>query len=87
MVAAGIESDLLHWIPLLPLLVAAYHGISIGVLRRPMQPRLAAIISCAAVLISFVIACIAFRDLLALPTDSRVLIDDIYTWIGAGIGS
>jgi len=87
MVAAGVESDLLHWIPLLPLLVAVYHGISIGVLRRPMQPRLAAIISCAAVLTSFVIACIAFRDLLALPTDSRVLIDDVYTWIGAGIGS
>jgi NADH-quinone oxidoreductase subunit L len=34
-----------------------------------------------------VLACIAFRDLLELPADSRVLVDDVYTWIGAGIGS
>ncbi len=87
MVDVGTESDLLRWIPLLPLLVAAYHGVSIGVLRRPTVPRVAAIFSCAAVLLSFVLACIAFRDLLALPPDSRMLVDDIYTWIGAGIGS
>ena len=87
MVGVGIESDLLHWIPLLPLLVATYHGISIGVLRRPTPPRMAAVLSCAAVLFSFVLACIAFRDLLELPADSRVLVDDVYTWIGAGIGS
>jgi NADH-quinone oxidoreductase subunit L len=87
MVDAGTETDLLRWIPLLPLLVAAYHGISIGIVRRPTVPRVAAIFSCAAVLLSFVLACIAFRDLLALPPDSRVLIDDVYTWIGAGIGA
>jgi NADH-quinone oxidoreductase subunit L len=87
MVGVGIESDLLHWIPLLPLLVATYHGISIGVLRRPTPPRMAAVLSCAAVVFSFVLACIAFRDLLELPADSRVLVDDVYTWIGAGIGS
>ncbi|MFB3117940.1 MAG: proton-conducting transporter membrane subunit, partial [Myxococcota bacterium] len=87
MVGVGIESDLLHWIPLLPLLIATYHGISIGVLRRPAPPRMAAALSCAAVLLSFVLSCIVFRDLLELPADSRVLVDDVYTWIGAGIGS
>ena len=87
MVGVGIESDLLRWIPLLPLLIATYHGISIGVLRRPAPPRMAAALSCAAVLLSFVLSCIAFRDLLELPADSRVLVDNVYTWIGAGIGS
>jgi len=87
MVDIGTESDLLRWIPLLPLLVAAYHGISIGILRRPTPPRAAALLSCAAVLASFVLACISFRDLLALPADARLLVDDVYTWIGAGIGS
>ena len=87
MVEVGTQSDLLRWIPLLPLLVATFHGISIGVLRRPMEPRMAAVFSCAAVLISFVLSCYAFRDLLALPPDSRVLIDDVYTWIGAGVGA
>jgi NADH-quinone oxidoreductase subunit L len=87
MVEVGTQNDLLRWIPLLPLLVATFHGISIGVLRRPMEPRAAAVFSCAAVLISFVLSCYAFRDLLALPPDSRVLIDDVYTWIGAGVGA
>jgi len=87
MVDVGTESDLLRWIPLLPLLVAAYHGISIGFLRRPTPPRVAAVVSCAAVLLAFVLSCIAFRDLLALPANSRVIVDDVYTWIGAGIGS
>ncbi len=86
MVEIGTQSDLLRWIPLLPLLVATFHGIAIGVVRRPMEPRLAGLLSCAAVLISFVISCYAFRDLLALPSDSRILIDNVYTWIGAGIG-
>ena len=87
MVEVGTQNDLIRWIPLLPLLVATFHGISIGVLRRPMEPRMAAVLSCAAVLISFVLSCYAFRDLLALPPDSRVLIDDVYTWIGAGVGA
>jgi NADH-quinone oxidoreductase subunit L len=87
MVDVGTQSDLLRWIPLLPLLVATYHGVSIGVLRRPTRPRVAAVFSCAAVVLSFVVACVAIRDLLALPADSRILVDDVYTWIGAGIGS
>jgi len=87
MVDVGTENDLLRWIPLLPLLVATYHGVSIGILRRPAPPRMAAVFSCAAVLLSFVLACIAFRDLLALPANSRLLVDDVYTWIGAGIGA
>ncbi|HXV36125.1 MAG TPA: NADH-quinone oxidoreductase subunit L [Myxococcota bacterium] len=87
MVDAGTQSDLLRWIPLLPLLVATYHGVSIGMLRRPAPPRLAALLSCAAVAVSFLIACVAFRDLLQLPAASRVLVDDVYSWIGAGVGS
>jgi NADH-quinone oxidoreductase subunit L len=87
MVDAGTQSDLLRWIPLLPLLVAAYHGVSIGILRRPTQPRVAAIFSCASVMLSFVLSCVAFRDLLSLPAESRVLVDNVYSWIGAGVGS
>ncbi len=87
MVTVATDSDLLRWIPLLPLLVAAYHGISIGLLRRPTPPRLAALASCAAVLCSFLLACVAFRDLLDLPASSRVLVDEVYTWIGAGVGA
>lgn len=80
------ESSLLRWIPLLPLLAATYHGVAIGVVRRSITPAMTAIVSCGAVCTSFVLACIALGDLLALPAGSRLLVDDVYTWIGAGVG-
>ena len=80
------ESSLLRWIPLLPLLAATYHGVAIGVVRRSTTPANTAMISCGAVCTSFVLACFALGDLLTLPADSRVLVDNIYTWIGAGVG-
>ncbi len=87
MVNEAGESDLLRWIPLLPLLAATYHGVAIGVVRRSTPPAMTAAISCGAVCTSFVLACFALGDLLALPADSRLLVDDVYTWIGAGVGS
>ncbi len=87
MVEVGTQSDLLRWIPLLPLLVATYHGYRLEccVARRSLAwPQCS---SCVVVLISFVLSCYAIRDLLALPPESRVLIDDVYTWIGAGVGA
>jgi NADH-quinone oxidoreductase subunit L len=87
MVNDGVESDLLRWIPLLPLLAATFHGVMIGVLRRQLPPLGAAAISCGAVGVSFVLSCLALGDLLELPDNSHFLLDDVYTWIGAGIGS
>jgi NADH-quinone oxidoreductase subunit L len=81
------ESSLLRWIPLLPLLAATYHGVAIGVVRRSTPPQITAMISCGAVCTSFVLACFALGDLLALPAEARLLIDNVYTWIGAGVGS
>ena len=45
------ESDLLRWIPLLPLLAAVLHGVLIGVVRRSLAPNLVAAISCGAVVL------------------------------------
>jgi NADH-quinone oxidoreductase subunit L len=85
MVDAG-ESNLLLWIPLLPLAAATYHGVMIGLVRRATPPTLAAGISCGAVILSFVLSCIALGDLLGQPEGSLLLVDNVYTWIGAGIG-
>jgi NADH-quinone oxidoreductase subunit L len=87
MVNGAGESDLLRWIPLLPLLAAALHGVMIGVMRRSLSPTIVATVSCGAVVLAFVCSCIALSDLLALPEGSRLLIDDVYTWIGAGVGA
>jgi len=83
----GTEEGLLRIIPLLPLAGATYHGVMLSIVRRP-TPRLFTIaISCGSVLLSFAVSCAVFWNLLTLPRGSRVLIDNVYTWIGAGVGS
>ena len=86
MVSAGTASEMLRWIPLLPLAAAAYHGVMLAFVRRP-TPRWATIaISCGSVALSFVLACVGFWKLRGLAPESRVLVDEIYTWISAGVG-
>ena len=81
------ENDLLRWIACLPLLAAAFHGVALGLTRRPSPRWLVIAISCGSVLVSFFFSCWAFAELIALPEGQRVLLDDVYTWIGSGIGS
>jgi len=77
-------SELLRLIPLFPLAAAVFHGVMIGLLRRPL-PRAGVIaVSCGAVLLSFGVAILALGELLSYPVESRVLVDDLYTWVGAG---
>ena len=87
MVTGGTEFDLLRWIPLVPLLAAALHGVLLVVVRRTVSQWVTVAISCGAVTASFVISCAAFARLVQLPDESRLLVDHLYTWIGAGIGS
>ena len=82
------ETHVLRWIVLLPLLAAIYHGLAIGLVRRSSDRRLVALISCGAVIGSFVLSCVALGKLVQIPRGpSRVLLDDVYTWIGAGVSS
>jgi NADH-quinone oxidoreductase subunit L len=82
-----VQEGLLRWIALLPLLGAVIHGISIGIVRRPI-PRMGVIlISCGAVLLSFLVSCIAFVELVRQPEGQAVLVDHLYTWIGSGLGT
>jgi len=83
----GTEEGLLRIIPLLPLAGATYHGLMLSLVRRPIPRQLTIAVSCGAVLLSFAASCIVFWNLLTLPRGSRVLVDNLYTWIGAGVGS
>jgi NADH-quinone oxidoreductase subunit L len=87
MVTSGIDENLLRWIPLLPLATAAFHGVMLAVVRRPIPRWVTVALSCGSVSMSFVISCAVFAQLVQLPEESRVLVDDLYTWIGAGVGS
>jgi NADH-quinone oxidoreductase subunit L len=85
MVNGGAQaSDLLRWIPLLPLAGALIHGVMLGLLRRPL-PRMGVVaVSCGAVILSFLASVLAVSELIALPAGGRVLVDELFTWVGAG---
>jgi NADH-quinone oxidoreductase subunit L len=87
MVTAGSEAALLRWIPLLPLAAAVIHGVMLVAVRRPVRPWFTWGLSCGAISLAFLVACVAFGELVQLPQASRLLTDNLYTWIGAGIGS
>ena len=82
-----VENDLLRWIVLLPLLAALYHGVMIGLVRRPTPRWFVTATSCGAVGLSFLLTCLSFAELIQLPDGQHLLIDDVYTWIGSGLGA
>jgi NADH-quinone oxidoreductase subunit L len=84
MVGADDNYELLRWIPGLPLIAALIHGVLLAVVRRSMPRRLTIALSCGSVMLSFAISFLAFIHLIGLPEGERVLMDDVYGWIGSG---
>ena len=84
MVEAPAQSDLLRFIPALPLAGALVHGVLLTLVRRPMSRLLVVLLSCGVVLASFGVSLLAVLELLRLPAESRLLVDELYTWIGSG---
>jgi NADH-quinone oxidoreductase subunit L len=84
MVDATASTELLRWIPLLPLLGAVVHGILLGLVRRELPRGLVVAISVGAPALAFLVTLLAFFQLRALPGASVGLVDEVYTWIGAG---
>jgi NADH-quinone oxidoreductase subunit L len=87
MVRGGVEEILLRWIPLLPLMAAAIHGVMLTIVRRPVPRWVTIVLSCGSVSAAFLISCVTFGRLVQLPEESRLLVDNLYTWFGAGVGS
>jgi len=78
------ENAWLRWIPLLPLLAVAVHGISLGLLRRPLPRRATIAISCGAPIASFALSFAALISLVRAPLGERLFVDRLFTWIAAG---
>jgi NADH-quinone oxidoreductase subunit L len=84
MVNEPVHSELLRWIPALPLIAAGVHGVWLALIRRPFPKALVVALSCGAVIGSFLLACLALFNLNAQPEDAQLLVDPLYTWIGSG---
>jgi NADH-quinone oxidoreductase subunit L len=84
MVGTPETSELLRLIPALPLAAAVFHGIVLGLLRRESPRLLVVVVSCGAVLASFGLSVLSLFRLVDQPEGARILVDNVYTWIGAG---
>ncbi len=80
----GAETSLLRWIVFLPVLAAAVHGVMLGLLRREAPRAFVVGLSCGAVGLAFVLACVSLGRLLTLPGEAGFLADEVWSWIGAG---
>jgi NADH-quinone oxidoreductase subunit L len=72
-----IETSLLRWIVLIPLLGAALNGL----LNRRLPRPLAGWLGCAAVGLSFVLSVQAVLQLGSLPAGERVMTDTVGRWL------
>lgn len=82
-----VEWDQLRWIVALPLLAAVYHGVMLGIVHRPTPRWLIVGLSCGSVFAAFTLSCVQLWDLIQLPDGNGLLLDDVYTWIGSGLGA
>jgi NADH-quinone oxidoreductase subunit L len=83
MVSEAQETQLLRWIPALPLASALIHGLWLTLVRRPFSRALVIALSCGSVIAAFGVSCLAFVQLVQLPEAERALSDAFYTWIGS----
>ena len=58
------ESHLLRWIPLLPLIAAVVHGVLLAVVRRSLPRGVVILLSCGAVILSFLLSFVALIELM-----------------------
>jgi NADH-quinone oxidoreductase subunit L len=80
------QSETIRWIPLVPLIVALGQALMLFVFRRSLSYPLAVVTSCGAALMSFVLTCVAFWELVGASSDASVIVDRAYTWVGLGVG-
>jgi NADH-quinone oxidoreductase subunit L len=83
-VSDPIAVGYLRWIILAPLIGAAINGLLGARLQKSAGKTPIAIIACVPVLISFVLAVVAFGQLLGLEPSQRFLLDSMSEWIHVG---
>ena len=82
-----VATEQLRWIVALPLLAAFYHGVMIGIVRRPTPRWLVVGLSGGAALGAFLGTFASFLELTGVPGEGVLLLDDVFTWVGSGFGA
>ena len=82
-----VETGMLRWIPLLPLMSCIVSGVMLSLLRRSLSRNLVIGLCCLSVLASFVLTLVCFFKLIGLEEGQTLLLDPLYTWLGVGVGS
>ena len=75
MVNDAAQTELLRWIPALPLLAALIHGLWLSLVRRPFSRSLVIALSCGSVIASFGLSCLALVQLIQRPEAERLVFD------------
>jgi len=70
----------LRWIVLVPLVGAVVNGL----LNRRLPKKVAGLLGCTTIAISFVLSVKVFLRLVGMPADSRLVTDIVSTWIAFG---
>jgi NADH-quinone oxidoreductase subunit L len=75
-------NEAIRWVPLLPLIGAVVHGVSLAFFRKSLSRLLTIGLSCGSVIAAFGLSAVLVSDLTKLPQGARVMRDTLFTWIG-----
>ncbi len=79
-----IRVSFVRWIILLPAIGAAINFLLGPWLQKTFGKRVISIVGCGVVIIAFMIALMGFVRILALPHESRFMLDRLWTWFNVG---
>src|SRR5271167_4256218 len=79
-----IPISFVRWIILLPAIGAAINFLLGPWLQKTFGKRAISIVGCGVVVIAFLIAVMGFVRILALPHESRFMLDRLWTWFNVG---
>jgi NADH-quinone oxidoreductase subunit L len=83
-VSHPLSNGLIAWIVLLPLIGAVLNSILGASIQKRFGKQAISLIGCGVVVIAFVLALRALTMMLALPPDSRFMLDDLWRWFDIG---
>ena len=87
MVGNDVFTGLVRWIVLFPLAGVVLQASLLFFARRSLRRAWVSALALGPVVLSFLLSCVAFVELISLPRALRVLHDGWWSWFGLGVGN